>query len=199
MRSRFPGLRCLRDTGRNKPNSEYPSFNSPSASARNQARSVPSLLCVGADGLLFTMTYREKLKDPRWKVKRMQAIERAHHTCEECGNYDTPYFHVHHKRYLPDYEPWDYDLDDLKCVCPPCHSDIHAARRVLDAVLVDASPDSLREIAKLISITGHDETRIYELSKTYMLKAGVAACERLGIDLSSIGQPLPYSRNFHAR
>lgn len=56
--------------------------------------------------------YSEKLRDPRWQRKRLLILERDEWTCQFCGADDVT-LHVHHKFYIPDREPWDYDDDIL--------------------------------------------------------------------------------------
>ncbi len=74
------------------------------------------------------MTYAEKLKDPRWKLKREDVIERAGDRCELCNNSQEEY-EIHHKQYRPNAEPWEYDLYELECLCESCHMTRHSQQR----------------------------------------------------------------------
>lgn len=66
--------------------------------------------------------YAEKLKDPRWQKKRLLILERDQWTCQQC--YDTEStLVVHHRRYLPDVEPWDYPENLLITLCKDCHEE----------------------------------------------------------------------------
>lgn len=65
--------------------------------------------------------YSEKLKDPRWQKKRLEIFERDNWACQIC--YDTKStLAVHHRRYLPVTEPWDYPDELLVTLCENCHS-----------------------------------------------------------------------------
>lgn len=74
------------------------------------------------------MTYSEKLKDPRWQDFRSRVFIHYGMRCTTCGE-DKPYtdkHHIHHKRYLPGHEPWEYSMDDVTVICRECHDEIHA-------------------------------------------------------------------------
>lgn len=66
------------------------------------------------------MSYADLLLDPRWQRKRLEVLERADFTCEECGDKSTT-LHVHHGYYEKGKKPWEYPHDSLHCVCAPCH------------------------------------------------------------------------------
>lgn len=67
------------------------------------------------------MTYAEKLLDPRWQKRRLEIMQAARFECSSCGAADKT-LHVHHKFYLKGFEPWDYDDDQLECLCVDCHA-----------------------------------------------------------------------------
>ncbi len=69
-------------------------------------------------------TYQEKLLDPRWQRKRLEALEKADFHCEMCGDGEST-LHVHHKQYIKGWEPWEYDADQLCVLCKNCHSSNH--------------------------------------------------------------------------
>lgn len=82
------------------------------------------------------MTYVRKLSDPRWQRVRLKVMDRDSWRCQatNCRSpVETP-LHVHHKYYLPNFDPWEYPLDSLITFCEKCHEAQHAkpeARRVL--------------------------------------------------------------------
>lgn len=59
------------------------------------------------------MTYSEKLKDPRWKKKRLKD-----------GRKDSP-LHCHHSYYTKGKEPWQYPDGSIICIYQGCHEKIH--------------------------------------------------------------------------
>jgi hypothetical protein len=67
------------------------------------------------------MTYAEKLRDPRWQKRRLEILSRDAWTCQFCGD-KTRTLHVHHYRYHPNLEPWEYKDAELETLCEDCHS-----------------------------------------------------------------------------
>lgn len=68
----------------------------------------------------MTEKYSDKLKDPRWQKKRLEILERDEWQCQSC--YDSEHtLHVHHRRYIPDRDPWDYPNQLLITLCESCH------------------------------------------------------------------------------
>lgn len=80
-------------------------------------------------------TYHELLRDPRWQRKRLEAMNRAGFKCEECGSAETT-LNVHHLIYRKGAKPWEYEPDELVCLCEDCHGTRHVQadglRRLLD-------------------------------------------------------------------
>lgn len=68
--------------------------------------------------------YLEKLRDPRWQKKRLEVFERDKWSCQVCCDMDST-LHLHHKYYLENFEPWDYDNKALITLCEKCHQDWH--------------------------------------------------------------------------
>jgi len=65
-------------------------------------------------------TYAEKLQDPRWQKKRLDIMNRDKWRCFWCYN-EKEQLHVHHIKYLPGREPWDYPDEMLITLCKSCH------------------------------------------------------------------------------
>lgn len=70
----------------------------------------------------FMSTYRDKLSDPRWQKKRLEILQRDSFTCQEC-KCTTKELQVHHRSYVKGANPWEYDNDDLVCLCRECHEE----------------------------------------------------------------------------
>jgi len=64
--------------------------------------------------------YSELLKDPRWQRRRLEIMQRDDFTCQHCGRKDRT-LHVHHKRYVKQWKPWEYLDSDLITLCDECH------------------------------------------------------------------------------
>lgn len=72
--------------------------------------------------------YSQKLKDPRWQRKRLEALQAANWACQDCKN-TRKTLHVHHTRYAG--EPWDVPLSSLEVLCEDCHEERHAPTKPL--------------------------------------------------------------------
>lgn len=70
------------------------------------------------------MRYEQELNDARWKLKANNIRKRDNHVCQLCGTKKTQ-LDVHHIRYIPGREAWDYDDGDLVTLCHKCHEEIH--------------------------------------------------------------------------
>jgi 5-methylcytosine-specific restriction endonuclease McrA len=74
-------------------------------------------------------SYREKLFDKRWLLKRAIILARDNRQCVICGN--TEHLVVHHKQYHYIKKlhmfctPWDYDDKYLITLCASCHNRGH--------------------------------------------------------------------------
>lgn len=68
--------------------------------------------------------YEQELDDARWKLKANNIRKRDNHECQLCGAKKTQ-LDVHHIRYIPGREAWDYDDGDLVTLCHKCHEEIH--------------------------------------------------------------------------
>ncbi len=66
----------------------------------------------------MTVTYSEKLRDPRWQRLRLKVMERDNFSCIACSDRKST-LNVHHKKYHG--EPWDAPLSELETLCETCH------------------------------------------------------------------------------
>lgn len=103
-------------------------------------RAAEHLFVDGGDGAMTT--YSELLRDPRWQKKRLEVLEDANWTCTRCYDDETE-LHVHHLRYRWNVKPWDYDLDELRCLCKTCHARETAAWSLLKDKLMLEAPASV--------------------------------------------------------
>ena len=67
-------------------------------------------------------SYSEKLKDPKWKEKRLEILKRERFKCEGCGKSGTV-LDVHHQYYCSNREPWEYPNWNFVALCRPCHEE----------------------------------------------------------------------------
>ena len=99
-------------------------------------------------------TYQQALRDPRWQKKRLELFEASHWTCECCGE-KTKELHVHHLLYKKGLKPWEYDQDQLMCVCSTCHEQIGAAKQLLDEAILNyvrgCGPHHASDVYKMLT------------------------------------------------
>lgn len=80
--------------------------------------------------------YSKKLKDPRWQKKRLEILERDEWNCQICYDSESTLV-VHHRKYLPNTEPWDYPNDLLITLCEDCHEAERKERPEFERYLLD--------------------------------------------------------------
>ena len=85
--------------------------------------------------------YSEKLKDPRWQRKRLLILERDNWTCQICGDSESTLV-VHHRKYLPNTDPWDYPNVLLITLCENCHELERESRPEYEKLLLDILHDN---------------------------------------------------------
>ena len=73
---------------------------------------------------ISTAEFFAKYKHPRWQKKRLERMEQAGWRCENCES-DDKTLHVHHKSYKKNHAPWEYENDELECLCEDCHAEKH--------------------------------------------------------------------------
>ena len=70
------------------------------------------------------MSYKDKLKDPRWLEFRKRVYEKDGYMCTICNTKDRP-LNAHHRFYENNKEPWEYNIGNLDTLCSWCHESIH--------------------------------------------------------------------------
>lgn len=104
------------------------------------------------------MTYSEKLKDPRWFAFRDDFIARNRRNCDDpaqccqCGEDTAAPLQVHHRRYYPERDPWDYDDTDLLLICKECHEQIHRLENRVRDLVRSLEPHECYEMDALIEV-----------------------------------------------
>lgn len=86
------------------------------------------------------LNYAEKLKNPLWQKKRLQVFERDNWTCQSCNRnclQSQLTMHVHHIKYLPNLEPWEYEDHYLATLCELCHNTEHLIGDQINESLFD--------------------------------------------------------------
>lgn len=78
-------------------------------------------------------TFKNQYKHPLWQKKRLEVLESHEYRCQFCGDGDSE-LHVHHLRYVSGRNVWEYDLDELSCLCESCHKYIHEIKADYDLI-----------------------------------------------------------------
>lgn len=75
--------------------------------------------------------YSKLLRDPRWRAKRIEILERDKYTCKLCGKNkeDGVILHVHHIMYHKGLMPWEYRNRELITLCEDCHNNFHKKQK----------------------------------------------------------------------
>lgn len=95
-------------------------------------------------------SYSEKLRDPRWQRRRLHIMQASGFACDRCGANEVT-LNVHHIVYHRGAEPWDYDDDDLACLCEDCHEREHRAIDMLRRLIRKGHPENIvRMVARHI-------------------------------------------------
>lgn len=79
---------------------------------------------------MASMSYAERLKDPRWQRRRLERLSVYDFKCADCGSGEKT-LHVHHTYYLTGKMPWEYPDEALLVLCAGCHSFREAVQRTL--------------------------------------------------------------------
>lgn len=73
--------------------------------------------------------YTENLNTKEWREKKRFILKRDNYTCTECKSKST-LLHVHHKIYIENRLPWQYEDKHLTTLCETCHSWLHGNQTV---------------------------------------------------------------------
>lgn len=84
--------------------------------------------------------YAEKLKDPRWQKKRLEILARDNWTCQACDDTKRT-LNIHHFRYIPGIEPWDYSMENFITLCDFCHRVEEETRKATESTLLNVLKD----------------------------------------------------------
>ena len=80
------------------------------------------------------MKYHEQIKHPLWQKKRLEVLGANRFECENCGSKEDT-LHVHHPYYKRNAMIWDYENEELQCLCNKCHKNIHALDEKIKSAL----------------------------------------------------------------
>lgn len=93
--------------------------------------------------------YRDKFRDPKWQRKRLAVMGRANFLCEYCGESDKE-LQIHHPAYRKGAEPWEYEDEELMCLCCDCHEKVTKGGALLKEIAL-SSPDNFTSFLMAIA------------------------------------------------
>lgn len=70
------------------------------------------------------MTYAQQLLHPKWQRLRLQVFDAADWACERCDDTEQT-LHAHHREYRPGAMAWEYEVEEIACLCSDCHTALH--------------------------------------------------------------------------
>lgn len=92
--------------------------------------SYQDLFQVINDKPILEIKYSELLQCSEWKIKRFKILFRDKYKCQKCFS-KSKHNHVHHKYYLKDKFPWEYEDNALETLCSKCHFETHKKENIL--------------------------------------------------------------------
>lgn len=97
-------------------------------------------------------SYRSQYLDPRWQKKRLEVFQANDFLCGVCHNGERT-LHVHHKQYIANRDVWDYEIEQLACLCETCHKVVHESTDLLNEIIsrLPDEPTFRNETAFLIA------------------------------------------------
>lgn len=117
------------------------------------------------------LNYAQQLKHPEWQKKRLEVLEDRNFECENCGAKDEE-LHVHHSFYRKGAMIWQYENEELQCLCHKCHKEEHVIdERIKKAVATLRGPSFKHQALGYLEALNGD-TPLYPPSYEYCL--GVA-------------------------
>ena len=116
----------------------------------------------------MSMEWKDQYKHPQWQKKRLEVLEAALFTCEQCGNEDRQ-LHVHHKQYFKGRKIWDYSLDELEALCDSCHEEKHKANDAIKNLLTSLSSADIDRVIGYMSGINAVSTFDSEFGHTHLL------------------------------
>jgi hypothetical protein len=94
-------------------------------------------------------------------------FERDEWTCQSCGTTEKT-LHVHHLKYLPELEPWEYEDNYLVTYCDTCHETEHLIgdqNREAFTEILDANKFYIRPLAQVCILMEKDQSFYQKLKK----------------------------------
>lgn len=127
------------------------------------------------------------MEHPEWQKRRLEVLSGSDFTCEVCGD-NQKRLDVHHKIYRVKTKPWEYNNDELACLCKDCHEEETArVRQIREVIFLDAYE---RDVDLVVAAIAPYEPEYLREDKELLLRAETIkkCCLLYGQDLIDIGK-----------
>lgn len=94
------------------------------------------------------LSYRQKLRDSRWLLKRQSLLETRGSRCQLCDT--TKQLTIHHGYYRPKGNPWEYEDSSLWILCWDCHEKIQLQMVQIHQIIGHIHPSNFKELRERI-------------------------------------------------
>lgn len=120
------------------------------------------------------LNYAQQIKHPNWQKKRLEVLEEHKFACENCGSEDEE-LHVHHPYYKRGAMIWQYDTDELQCLCHKCHKEAHAQDEEIKFLISDRNicKEELIGVLKAMNDSPFTQLNSYEEIIGYLSYHGI--------------------------
>jgi protein-arginine kinase activator protein McsA len=118
------------------------------------------------------MNYHQQMRHPLWQQKRLEVLNLHGFQCQQCDDNETT-LHVHHPYYKPNAMIWDYDNEELECLCEKCHKDAHVVDELVRKTLAFATVELKNQVIgylnkmRALDTFGNEVLRTCKTSDTY--------------------------------
>lgn len=134
-------------------------------------------------GTAMGETYAELLRRPEWQKKRLEVMQRADFSCENCGDKEKT-LNVHHTYYEHGKKPWEYPDESLVCVCEDCHKLLQNIKDRLSCEIHSLDWSEQQEvIGCIIGLKAHRQTDLKFKLIDYSECLGFAAYAGINVDV----------------
>lgn len=112
-----------------------------------------SYLCLGAALRGYAVSdsqWKDQYRNPLWQKRRLEVMQYRDFTCQVCGD-TSETLNVHHKAYIKGRKVWEYENDQLECLCETCHKTAHDEKEKLLGLLLLISSEGIGSITALVA------------------------------------------------
>lgn len=100
-------------------------------------------------------------KHPQWQKRRLEVMQVSRFRCADCDSAEDT-LNVHHISYVKGRKPWEYEDEELVCLCESCHQARHHVSDALKSELHEyrvrgGLSDDIRLIGYMAGVRGLED------------------------------------------